>query len=609
MLVLLLAGIALFIFVRYLCATAPPFAKASYLIPRLALGGGLSGAAMLLCLHRPTCDAFNLLTKAFRRRSPAAARQLAVCVALIATVYLASAAWLNRRELAPRIHDEKSYTVQARMLAHGMLWRAPHPLAKSFETFYVFNEPVYGSKYFPGAMMLYVPGVWLGAPDWVTSLIIGGLIAGLTCLVTTELLNGDGLAGVTASVLLLGADSVHDLATWTLSHQPAVLGALLTIYAYLRWRATGWRRWAIAAGFVAGWTAITRPVDAVAYALPLGIVILIDIWRRTPHTNWRRGLSDVALMILAAVPMLGVQAVFDKGVTGHWLETPYRMYLDSYQPGAAFGAMGAAQHPQTELRQKIDFYDDYIAPRLQGYRAAGAWWTLWNVRVPVLATHALANPLILLLLPAGAAACLVDRRLAIFVLAPLLFPLCYLPNFFFEWYYSIIIAPAIAIIGIVGAMSLARWLPDRLHRKASAAIRLGLLGLALGGIPELLGDFHTDVPTMRAPLVEQTVAESVQAPALVFFTYHPEVQRSFHIEPVYAMETGWPDTESIVRAQDLGDEKNGALISYYAHLQPSRRVYIIDRKTLAAKYLGTADQLAAAHARGSVNPSTPKSLP
>ncbi|HXE53453.1 MAG TPA: hypothetical protein VN541_10575, partial [Tepidisphaeraceae bacterium] len=68
----------------------------------------------------------------------------------VAVVYLTLTAFAQHRDLFPRIHDELSYTIQARMLSHGRLWMPRHELADFFETFHFLTRPVYGSIYFPG---------------------------------------------------------------------------------------------------------------------------------------------------------------------------------------------------------------------------------------------------------------------------------------------------------------------------------------------------------------------------------------------------------------------------------------------------------------------------
>ena len=64
---------------------------------------------------------------------------------------------------------------------------------------------------------------------------------------------------------------------------------------------------------------------------------------------------------------------------------------------------------------------------------------------------------------------------------------------------------------------------------------------------------------------------------------------------MYNVETLWPDDAAIIRAHDLGPEKNLMLLRYYAQRQPERNVYFFDRATGAIRFAGTVSQLLANH--------------
>ena len=80
---------------------------------------------------------------------------------MLATAYFVFTAFYQDRDLFPKTHDEGSYLLGMRMLATGRLWMPRHELADFFDTFYVLNEPVYASLYFPGTALMYVPAVLL----------------------------------------------------------------------------------------------------------------------------------------------------------------------------------------------------------------------------------------------------------------------------------------------------------------------------------------------------------------------------------------------------------------------------------------------------------------
>src|SRR6187397_185212 len=98
-----------------------------------------------------------------RQPSPRGRRWTMLIVFVVTISYVLLTSLEQQRDFIPKFHDEFMHLLQARMLAHGQLWAAPHPLRDFFETFHVIhNEHVYASIYWPGTALLYVPAVWLG---------------------------------------------------------------------------------------------------------------------------------------------------------------------------------------------------------------------------------------------------------------------------------------------------------------------------------------------------------------------------------------------------------------------------------------------------------------
>jgi hypothetical protein len=110
-------------------------------------------------------------------------------------------------------------------------------------------------------------------------------------------------------------------------------------------------------------------------------------------------------------------------------------------------------------------------------------------------------------------------------------------------------------------------------------------------------------PEVADDLVRPTMVYSykvlptqVEKPALVMFTYRKG--NNMHEEPVYNIDVANIDDAPIVRAHDLGPERDRALIEYYAKKQPQRHVYRFDRGTGVLEYYGTAGALAKQFAAG-----------
>src|SRR5205814_2852712 len=117
-------------------------------------------------------------------------------------------------------------------------------------------------------------------------------------------------------------------------------------------------------GIFAGFLAITRPADAICYALPIGVAMLGAM--RPVHGVKSRAIT-IALILLGALPFLAVQAIQNIGITGKLAQTPFTSYLDRDQPGANFGfhLYDPALGPASVVAQKHVYYQQFIVPFIQ----------------------------------------------------------------------------------------------------------------------------------------------------------------------------------------------------------------------------------------------------
>jgi hypothetical protein len=98
--------------------------------------------------------------------------------------------------------------------------------------------------------------------------------------------------------------------------------------------------------------------------------------------------------------------------------------------------------------------------------------------------------------------------------------------------------------------------------------------------------------TQELRQVTETIAKDVSVPAVVLFHFPPDGNP--HTEPVYNVDTPWPDDAPVIRAHDLG-ARNIELFRYYAQIQPNRSIYLFDRHDGSIRLLGTAKELAHAN--------------
>ena len=524
-------------------------------------------------------------------------RLVTVGVGLLTVTYLLRTAQGQGRPFRPSVHDEFSYLVQAHQLAAGHGWMPVHPLGPFFDSFQLLMTPAYASAYFPGTALLYVPGVWLGVPPWVTSLIIAGVVAALLFHVTAELLDP---AWAAAAVLLLWADRPYRaMATMTLAQLPLLMDGLIATAAWLAWRRRPRWPWAAVAGLALALAGVTRPVDALCFAVPIGLDVAGRLWRSP-----RRVVAATLLAAaLPAVPVLALQLTLDRGITGHALQTPFRLYADRDYPGSAYGfhPFDPAARPASPLPQKRAMFDAAVpairrhtpgqaAAAVFGSRVVGGRVALG--RLPMTLTQSSVAPLpVLLPLAAVALLGLTRRRAVVLAVLPLFVGL-YAGYVFFLAHYVVTAAAAVAVAVVAGAADLAAALPTPPARRvARAFLWLSIAGLSVAALPQWRAGTGDALLRLRTlPRVDAALAALPPGPAVVLFTYSPT--RSADEEPVYNPDVAWPDDAPVVRAHDLGPARDAELFRYYAARQPERMAYRYDEADDTITPLGRVDALA-----------------
>jgi hypothetical protein len=520
---------------------------------------------------------------------------VALGVFLLATPLLYWTAVYQQRELFPKMHDEYMHLLQVQMLARGRLWMPPHEVADSFESFHIFVKPVYASIYFPGASLMHVPATWLSLPYAAMPCVIAGACASMLYRVAAELL--DTVYGLLAALMLVALSQFRYVSMIVVSHSAMLLLGLAMMWAWLRWRRTPSVRWAAAIGFFAGWSAITRPVDAICYAVPVGGAIMWTMFRQ--RWPWRRIATTGAAVIAAATPFLALQIVFNVGVTGRWNETPYRRYADLFTPGMTFGfhQADANAQPHTTLPQRLAYYHDYTLTATKTHRPELLWRTWTRERFPLLATRALPSELLLVLIPP---ALLGLRRgvpgRGVLLSTLLLFVGLYAFFAYLLLHYVVPFTPAITVAVLLGAQVVADSFP-RARAWLVTVLTTIIVMLSLRGLPQfnrVVADDTLVFPTLR---FDQRLPWMIQTPALVLYRFNPATDDPDE-EPVYNVEVAWPDDATIVRAHDLSPEQNARLLRYYADRQPDRHVYVVERARVTdadyrPRYLGRTGEIAA----------------
>jgi hypothetical protein len=197
--------------------------------------------------------------------------------AAIATAGFVLYAWVAREILSgrPLLIDEIIQVFQARLLAQGRLWIDAAPYQEFFSSLHLVEQggKVYGQFPMGGPAMLAL-GSLMGA-EWLVNPLFGAL----SLLAFGALLRRvEPRAGVRLGALLLFsfAPFAVFMSGSHMNHVPALFWIILGVVGLVRAVSPeGRARDGLLAGLGFGLAATIRPVDALAFAVPAGLWLLI----------------------------------------------------------------------------------------------------------------------------------------------------------------------------------------------------------------------------------------------------------------------------------------------------------------------------------------------
>lgn len=326
-------------------------------------------------------------------------RWVGAIVLLLAFFAFAASLTISRQvfERVPHLEDEVAYLFQAKVFAHGAVV-APLEFPKSafWQPFVIEDESgTRYSKYPPGWSILLAVGVLLGLPA-----VVNAALSALTVVVTFAL-GRDAFnteTGLIAAALTAFSPMALLLNATLMTHTLGLCCATLFMWAYVRMaRASGRRAfaWAALSGLSLGLLIATRPLSAVAVALPFilwsGIVVLrVIIASRQPqaasdpdalHASPVPRASRlfgvlVPLLVLSAATLLVAALVplYNAATAGSPTANLYTLYPGWEYDKVGFGPdVGRNGHSLTKGVQFARYDLTLTAADLFGWQASG--WT------------------------------------------------------------------------------------------------------------------------------------------------------------------------------------------------------------------------------------------
>jgi len=165
-------------------------------------------------------------------------------------------------------------------------------------------------------------GSRLGAPALVP-LLLTGLSGALLFLLVRRATNN--WVALLAFILWIGdpLDLTYRAAYY--SEVTSSAAWFVSWWSLLRWRDTRRTEWLLALAAAIGWGAITRPLTMLAFAVPVGVVVIRDVVRLRA---WR----DFVLAAAVGIAILAVLPLWSARTTGDWRLSPQSLYTRDYLP-------------------------------------------------------------------------------------------------------------------------------------------------------------------------------------------------------------------------------------------------------------------------------------
>lgn len=311
-----------------------------------------SAAALLVAVAAPRHPACEWLTRRLDRWEAPLRRFGPWIVALVSILVL----WVTWDALAPvpNVHDENSYLLQADIFARFRWTASSPPIPDFFEQAHVLVAPAVASKYPPGHALLLALGSLLGFRALVP-LLLAGITAALVFALTDRLTNP--WTALLAWVVWLTAPIVLRFQPSYLSEVTTTPLVLLSWWLLLDWRETHRRRSLALLALAVGWGAITRPLTMLAFAVPIGVVVLRDVVRLR---LWR----DFTIAFAIGTTVLSILPLWSAKTTGSWRVSPIERYRKDYLPFDKIGFTADTSPPHRSVSPLVKAtYNIYLAER------------------------------------------------------------------------------------------------------------------------------------------------------------------------------------------------------------------------------------------------------
>jgi hypothetical protein len=436
--------------------------------------------------------------------------------------------------------DENAYSFMARTFASGRLYlpSMPEPVRPFFDNHFIINDGKWYGIYFPGHPALLALGERLHLMHWVPT-VAAALTVPLTFAVGRRVF-GQRAGLLALPLLALSPFFILSSATM-LAHSTAGLLLMAFLYATLRALERPERAaWWLAAGLALGWTGLTRPLSAGAFALPWLVLLAMALRRRGAGRAW----AGPALFCLVGAASVGLLGAYHMALSGDPFTSGYHTFGRKVGLSFTQGAL-VAPAPYPSL-----FELGYTLARLN------FWLFGWPLSLAFLPFFRRTREgIALLLAPAGVV---------------LLFAVTTVPsiNVVGPVHYAELIAPLV-LVSASGIEELAQWGRTRLDASAGRILALPIAATLCALVlylPLYAGSLSAMGRVARAPydLVEAARLDRavVFVRSLGALDFPPWSWAYFARNPSPTLD------DRALYVRDLGEERNRELIRFLPDRAP-----------------------------------------
>lgn len=388
------------------------------------------------------------------------------------------------------------------------------------------------------------PGALLGAPVLVP-LLLTGLTGALLFLLVARVTNAR--VALLSCLIWIGDPLNLRFRAGYFSETTTEAMWFISWWALLEWRETRKRGWLLALAAAMGSGAITRPLTMLAFAVPIGFVVIRDVIRT-------RAWTDFALATVLGIIVLGIVPLWSAETTGNWALTPQTLYTRQYLPYDKPGFGVDATPPLFELNPVNRFTYDGFFDEHVNHTVARLPVTAWN-RLRVIAREQWKNERIVLVPFVVLGLFAMNTSVAFAAICSLALFLGYLSyGHWAEWpLYYFEAMPILSVLAALGVARAIEWIGARrastpaFDANALRVVAAALTIIAAHRVYVARAD-HLRTGTWDFP-VRAELARVIRKPSVVFVHYIPGVR------PHANMVTNFPDLadEPVWFVNDLGD--------------------------------------------------------